>query len=262
MIKKRKLICILVILLFALIESAFETWITEKRYHSPAGSSANGMGFDGKYIWHADNGAPGVLYQINPKNGNVVKTLYLDLPNSGSRRPDPGDIAWHKGSIWMVEENAVNSLPPQTYRIYKIAPSNGEVLQVIDIQVPSEFSGQMEGMASDGKVLYISFGGKYILKYNPATNEILNSLTLSWANQQYYVDGLAFAWGHLFGSVNTPASIVEFDPKTGRKLSDFRAPAGTGYGPEGLTFDGMNIWYAEYYSQTLFKIRLLDGYFR
>jgi streptogramin lyase len=246
------------LIIFIAMAVMAETWKNVESYNSPFGS-ANGLAFDGKYLWHADN-LINIIKQIDPDNGRTLRTINF----AGGH--DPGDIAWLKGSLWVIEENKISS-NPLTFKLFKVNSSSGATEELI-YTIPAEFkdevmNSQMEGITSDGRNLWLCGGGHFIFKVNPVTGEVIKALNLDWTAHPYTIDGLAFAWGHLFATINTSGMIVEIDPHTGAKLMAFKAPAGIQNGPEGLTFDGTNLWYAEYSpGNRIHKIVLKDGYYR
>jgi len=248
---------------------AAETWKTEQAWTSPA-KVATGLAWDGRYLWHGETwgterGSPAYFYKTDPKTGRTLSTI-------SSQIGDPGDIEWLNGALWVTEENQI---PPGSGNQYvvKVDPQDGSILQKIRIDLPSDTKnrGQCEAVTSDGKLLYISYNGRSIIKVDPASGKTVQILDIPWANpnynnssagDQYYLDGLCWAFGHIFAVTNTPLAIIEIDPISGAKLAEFKAPAGQGFGPEGLATDGSSIYYSENTYNRYYRITLIDGYFR
>ena len=252
----RMLSIALLVALWALPALAGETWKTDMVWPSPA-MRATGIAWDGRYLWHGESGGPGTLYKTDPKTGRVLSSVQTQMS-------DPGDIEWLNGAIWATEENRING----DHWVVKIDPRSGATLQKVKVVTPDNVSdGQCEAVATDGNLLYVSWHGRWIIKIDPATGETVDKMEVGWANPDltgnaYYLDGLAWAFGHLFAVTNTPLAIVELDPRTGRKLAEFKAPAGEGWGPEGLATDGTSLYYAENTTNRYYRITLIDGYFR
>jgi hypothetical protein len=238
-----------------------ETWKTVAKWPSPS-NFINGVGWDGRYLWHGDGRGPyPAFYKIDPKSGRTLATIHSNFQ-------DPGGLTFLNGGLWVTEENKISG----SHWVKAISPKDGTLLKQVSFDIPSTIpDGQCEAVTTDGKLLYITFNGRWILTVDPASGKLVKILEVPWACPQkvnpgesadYYLDGVTWFFGHLFAVTNTPVAISEFDPETGKKLAEFRAPAGRGIGPEGLTTDGSSLYYGDNSDQTVYKILLIDGYFR
>jgi streptogramin lyase len=187
-------------------------------------------------------------------------------------------VCWN-GFIWATEENATPS-GSWKHSVCKINPANGSTAATVVYDIPLELKTaignanggvqadfQTEAVTTDGHLLYVSYAGHFILTVDPSTSKLVRWLEVSWANpdlsgNMYYLDGVTWAFGHIFAVSNSPLSILEIDPVTGAKLSEFKAPSGEGWGPEGLAFDGTSVYYNENTTNSCYRILLIDGYFR
>lgn len=256
-----RILCLAVISVFlAGPAQAGETWKTVQKWTSPS-YFLTGAGWDGRYIWHGEGRGPRpAFYKIDPKSGRTVATIYSDFQN-------PGGMACVRGALWVTEENKIGG----SHWVKKISAQNGALLKEIRLDIPAGIpDGECEAVTSDGDLLYITFNGRWIIKVNPSTDAIAEVMEVGWAcpakvgagSDDYYMDGITWAFGHLFAVTNAPVAINEFDPRTGKKLMEFRAPAGQGWGPEGLATDGSSFYYVENNTNSCYKIILIDGYFR
>jgi streptogramin lyase len=201
-------------------------------------SQTNGLAWDGQYLWHSNERQP-IMYKIDPTNGEVVGSITTKVPNQG-------DITWLDGSIWVNSEDE--------HAIYRIDPNNGSTIKRWFLDV-GDFR-QMEGMATDGRFLWANGGGEHVFQIDPVSEKIIHRYTAFFGG---YADGFAYAWGSLFMSTNS-TQILEIDPCSGGIHDFFNAPSGTGFGPEGMTFDGENLWYADNTEDIIYKIRLVDDF--
>jgi len=228
------------------VTSYAEEWEVVAEFRAPT-STTNGLAWDGTHLWAADDLTPR-FYKLNPETGSILKTIVL----KGSQVLDPGDITWLHGALWVIEENA--------HTLVKVNPNNGVVLDVIRLNgLPS---GQIEGLATDGKYLWVCGAGHYVVKVNPKTRQQVTEFTVKGMGRNEGMDGLTWAWGHLFTVTNGTQNIIEIHPVSGQELSVFKAPAGKNWGPEGLAFDGEYLWYADLTTRRIYKILLKDDYFR
>ncbi len=221
------------------------TWQVLRSFPAPTGAT-NGMAWDGTHLWHSNEWEP-MLYRLDPISGKVVSSIETDVP-------DQGDIAFHNGQLWVVSENE--------HMLYQVDPRTGETIQRItfDVSVSPDPgltpNSQMEGLTSDGTSLWLDFLGAEVYRVDPISGERALRYRRNFGG---YADGLAWGWGSMFMSTNS-TEILEIEACTGIIIEVFKAPAGIGGGPEGMTFDGEYIWYADNTTDHIYQIQLLDDY--
>lgn len=140
-------------------------------------SSTWGVAWDGVNLWVSGYNSP--LYKINPSTGAVISTI----PSPDNR----ASLTWDGESLWVAGGN--------TSKIYKVSPSNGNVILSFNAPVTAdEF-----GIAWDGQGLWLSSFGSYFY-YCDTSGQILNTVVAPesriyglgwdgnnlWAAENYY----------------------------------------------------------------------------
>ena len=159
------------------------------------------------------------------------------LAAPGSR---PTGLAWDGQNLWVSDEG--------TNRIYKLSLSSGEVLE----SFPGPGSSP-QGLTWDGEALWVAdpaMGRLYRVDVN--TKAVLTSVKAPGEGIP-----LAIAWveGQLWVADAPSQRIYQLTPGDGRVLRSFAAP---GPVPDGMAFDGRNLWVADL-TQVLFRIDPQEG---
>lgn len=236
--------------------SGAATWKVTHAFNAPGAylgrPTVTGLTFDGRYLWHAGRWNQ-TIYKIDPKSGRVLKSFHTPVFYQE-------DLTIHRGRLYLADANHD--------RVYAINMATGSIMDTIKVDkarfgphIHTGYSWILNGLESDGRYLWITFGGHFIAKINPETKEIVTFFPKSKVlDVTTYIDGLTLAWGHLFLSTND-GTIVELD-MNGRLIEQFKAPSGMSIGPEGMAFDGNSLWYADETRGKIYEIQLIDGYFR
>ncbi len=96
---------------------------------SPAQHSLDGLAFDGTSLWFI-GATPNTLYQINPDNGEIVKTFELPPVLDD---PDSIDSGIRSGLAYLNGELYITNSDLQVQDIEVFDPVLGEVVRVLDI---------------------------------------------------------------------------------------------------------------------------------
>jgi outer membrane protein assembly factor BamB len=235
----------------------FATWKVTRALNAPGiddlhRPTVTGLAFDGRYLWHAGRWNQ-TIYKMDPVSGRVLATFHTPVFYQE-------DLTIHRGRLYFVDAN--------NDRIIEMNMATGALLDTIKIdrarfgpRIQTGYAWILNGLESDGRYLWTTFGGHYIAKINPETKEMVTFFPKSKSLEvTTYIDGLTLAWGHMFLSTND-GTIVELD-MDGRLIEQFKAPSGLNIGPEGMAFDGASLWYADETKGKIYQIMLIDGYFR
>ena len=156
------------------------------------GKCCSGLAWDGSHLWSADIcaysatifeiGAGAKIYKIDPKNGEVIKSIK-------SAHTSPRGLAWDGSYLWYIDEYMYWE------RIYKVDPANGNVIK--------KFTPPGKGpsrLAWDGSYLWNSDESRKIYKINvqglpnvcdakfrQAANKVIIEYDLKGIQNSYYV---------------------------------------------------------------------------
>ncbi len=121
-----------------------------------------GLAFDGKYLWNSDVKGQipqgdeyhnGKIYQIDPKDGFVLKTITAPTPS-------PIGLAWDGAYLWCVDNIH--------RKLIQFDPNDGTTIK----EFPSP-AGSPQGITFDGEYLWISDRSQdEIYRVNPKTGNV------------------------------------------------------------------------------------------
>jgi hypothetical protein len=154
----------------------------------------------------------------------------------------PTDIAWDGQFLWVQGYNE--------YKLYKISPVTGAVLQIIPTTVKRPY-----GFAYDGSRLVILDNEKKMIFFlDPANGNVSDSIDISSSSAQSYQTGLTTDGSHFWfsdtkgpQSYYTGDSIYHLEPN-GMEYSGFAA---LGDYPSGLAYDGEFLWSSDNSTSTI-----------
>lgn len=114
-------------------------------------------------------------------------------------------------------------------------PERTEAIGDVIRSIPSPETDYSHGLTYDGDYLWVDGGFNGMLyQVDPLDGTAVNSFNLG-----NHLRGLAWDGVNIWVSYWSPQEFCKHDPNTGGKLQCFGAPGGA---PEGLTFDGANLW--------------------
>ena len=172
----------------------------------------------------------GIIPQIVTVNNTVVTAAILvDCIDSPG---DPRGLAWD-GNYLCCDSGDT---------IYKLNPSNGNVINSIPHSVP-----QSRGLTWDGQHFWIvgNYGYKY--KINPANGSIIDTISgkghsgLTWDGNYLWCTGGS-------GSFN---NIYQIDPSDGSNVDQRYNPC---MSPWGLAMQGVYIWSADHFTGKIWML--------
>jgi hypothetical protein len=178
---------------------------------------------------------------IDARHGLVVEAVITESPGMSA-------IGSDDTHLWLADWGA-----PGTGRIYKVDPVSGDTLY--SIKSPDLWPC---GVTWDGSYLWIS-GAERVRKVDPLTGVVLDEFTviystfpggLAWDGQTFY-HGSAGDGGDADGRIHKYSM-------DGTHLGAFDSPTGD---PDlgGLAFDGVHLWVAVRYDDSLYVVDPDDG---
>ena len=220
------------IILTAIIATAYATpgdVITE--YTTP-GQCPTGLTYDGQNLWLADRLSDS-LYSIDPSTGKV---------NQAIPAPSfiPLGLAWDGEHIWCIEgeENLLNCVDV------------GSGTTVNTLWLPTE---QPVGLTWDGEYLWMADDRENIIAR--ISTEDGTTIT-QFASPSGSPQGLAWDGRYLWCSDRIRDRIYMVDPEDGEVLLSIEAP---GKYSRGLAWQDGSLWNVDYQSDRLYKLVVDDG---
>ena len=197
--------------------------VSIKKELAAPGLDPRGLAWDGQYLWVAD-GFDGVLYQLDPADGEVRKS-YEAPTASADALPMPEGLAWDGTNLWMISADEA--------KILKLRPMDGKVLAALSL--PSE---DAIGLAWDGSALWVSDPrGSKLYRVDSNDGRVLRSVAVD----DIFPVGLAWDGSALWLSDEIDGKLYQFDPGSGKPTLAARGPEGA---MAGLTWDGEALWVA------------------
>ncbi len=209
------------------------------------GSNPLSVCFDGTNIWVA-NSSNNTVTKIKASDGSVVGTY-----TAGT---SPWGLAFDGASIWVTNYNS-NTLT-------KINASDGTI--------QNTFSGYGVGTNPAG----IVFDGYTIWITNAGDNTVSQFYPNGWNISTYTVgnhpSGIAFDGTCVWVVNNGDSTVTKIDAghpangggwQSGNIIGTYSLGADTNssYYPQGVCFDGKNIWVANFANNTVTKVKASDG---
>jgi hypothetical protein len=228
-------------------------WVIVDQFPSPAGSAACGLAWDGTCLWHiASYYGWARFYCIAVPTGTVLR--YFDVNTGTSTYFE--DISYGEGRLYAHRAGA-----SVQNEIWVIEPATGSVVEQRAYHVG--ISGQGLEYDPDRQALWAVQGkdgsGYTVSNINlvqgaSVVQTVVNDTLIAEGNPP---DGLGYADDVLY-TVNNAAEIFLIDVNTQRILDRFQGPGGVGMGPEGMTWDGAFLWYADASDQMIYKMALIS----
>jgi len=190
-----------------------------------------GLTFDGKNLWLADRKSDS-LYQIDPDNGGVIKTI--DAPGY-----HVAGLTFDSRYLWVLdlEENLVFQMDTETG------------VNIKTIAVPCD---NPRGLAWDGEYLWVAdYRADRLYQISTEDGTTIRDFASPHGNPA----GLSYDGTYLWVSDRIKDMIYMVDPATGRVILAFDAP---GKYARGLAWDGEYLWNTDYQTDSLYKIKITD----
>jgi len=219
------------------IRIALNRWYSANQVtaFSCGGAGPIGMAFDGANIWVADIGSNQVT-KIRASDGYVTGTF--------SSLYRPRSICFDGANIWVTGEPT---------GLQKIRASDGTSLATNSSVPPSYFA-----CLFDGTNVWTCDDGSSLYKINTADASIVTSYNCGiYLNGAGLVFDGAYLWTAGYDSYST-AKVVKVRPSDGAVIGTYTVGK-VGNGVGGITFDGQNIWVANFSGGTVIKLKASDG---
>ncbi|MBN1591053.1 MAG: hypothetical protein JW888_16185 [Pirellulales bacterium] len=199
---------------------------------STPGRHPTGLAFDGKSLWLADRRS-GLLYEINPSDGQVIRTL--TAPSFAVEALACGD-----GYLYAMD--------PDAKKIFKFNPKTGITEKEFPIR-----GAYPAALAFDGKYLWLSgYRDRNLTQLSTEDGTRIRRIPAPDEG----CHGLTFDGKYLWYADRLVDKLYMVSPENGDVIVTLDAP---GEHCRGLAFDGKYLWNVDYVSDTLYKIVRDDG---
>jgi hypothetical protein len=167
-------------------------------------TSAQGLTFDGKYLWFAAAGSTDLIFQLDATDDTlVVKRSFAAPPE---KRGTVRDIAWDGVNLWALNSGSTTYNTPPA--LYKLNPLDGSILYEINIPSPEprgltyvSTNSNIYGSGAESGIYYTDVTKKRVYFFRISRFQFDTSFTTPVPPR-----GMSYIW------------------------------------PAGLTFDGINFW--------------------
>lgn len=177
------------------------------------------LAWDGRSLWHSDEDAE-MIYQINPANGQALKSLYCPSIKTG--------LAFDGQYLWQVVRN------PQRMRC--ISPQDGTTIREFLIH---SGTGNACGIDTSGCLFWLGME-------QPNAEIQLRSLDDGRVIKRFPAEpriaGVCISAEVVWYTEFKQSLLIGIDPETGVEQTRFKLTGN----PTGLTWDGRRFWYADY----------------
>ena len=206
-------------------------------------SLANGVMFDGQFIWLGIRNPDGGVIVKMTTSGAVLSTTPVGV--------DPDEMAFDGTNVWMTDflGNDVAIVDP-----------NGNLVKTIPLAPSTNPAGPAnpEGIVFDGHSMWVANDGPYanvVTKIDVSTQGIVGTYAVGRAP-----DAMGFDGTHIWVGNSNSNSVWLLDPDTGAIWNGFA----TGTFPSDMVYDGANMWVgngpaANVGIGSVTKIRAADG---
>jgi hypothetical protein len=183
---------------------------------------------------------------LDNRHGELIESIPIPLPIQ-----NPRGVAFDGDAFWLADWGA-----PGTHSLYRIDPASGAALDTL--LAPSTWPG---GLVWDGSALWVAdySGGARLFRVDPQSGDVLESFPVV-----YSASGSGLAWtgdGFYFasdrGDTEGDGDIHRY-ARDGAHLGAFDAPQGSEH-PDGLGYDGVNLWVTIEGSDSLYVVDPRDG---
>jgi outer membrane protein assembly factor BamB len=189
-----------------------------------------GLTWDGRLLWHSDQGAQ-EIFAVDPQTGEVVRKF----PCAEVR----ADLTFAEGDLWQVGG--------RPKRLLRIDPYTGDI------------RGERTVRPSSGRLCGVEAGpeGRWMCLRSPAVVQLRDLDTLGVQHEVPVVgqpSGLTYARGVVLYSDFEDGLVRAVNPATGALLAE----ADVEGHPVGMTFDGIDVWYCDFAARRFKAFALAD----
>jgi DNA-binding beta-propeller fold protein YncE len=150
------------------------------------------------------------------------------------------ELAWDGDHLWLAENDQD--------KIYKMNPSNGDLLQSFDAP-----GNEPSGLTWDGESLWCAeWEEAMIYKLDPSSGSIIESFEAP----EDQPTGLAWDGRYLWNADNALGKIFKIDPSSGELIDSFDSPR---IDPKGLTWDGQDLLVSITSEKKIYRIDHSNG---
>ena len=178
----------------------------------------SGLTWEGQNLWYVDTT---YIYKVS-STGMYIDSIINPSSNSISKG---GDLAYDGLNLWYADE--------QTAKLFKINPTNGNVLQQFNLPSFGQSDPNGFGLSWDGvNIWHSQYDPPRLYKLNPTNGNIIDSLTTT-------LGILCIEWinGKLYGINGQQIFKINHSTGTLEDSTNWCVPF-----PLGLTWDGFSLW--------------------
>jgi sugar lactone lactonase YvrE len=210
---------------------------TEKTFRTP-GDYPAGLTWDGQHLWVSDFQTDRI-YELNTE-GKVLRSI-------ASPAYYPMGLAFDGKYLWNSDSKGLIPQGDEYHRgkIYKIDPSNGNILQTLEAPTPSP-----AGLTWDGRYLWcVDNLHRRLIQFDPEDGTTLREFPSPSSGPT----GLTFDGRYLWVSDRLSNQLYRVDPSDGNVILITDAP-----GPyaRDLCWDGKNLWNVDFETKSLYKLKV------
>ncbi len=223
-------------------------------------TDAEGVAWDGEFLrvtrsWYSSPLDTQRVFRVDPFTHEVfADSCNVDDLFDGYT----ADCEWHDGYLWILG----GGLSAQRAKLFKFDVSTCTIVDSSAAVIPPTRWGQ--GIAWHGSHFYATDSRGKIYEVDPTppyTSTLwldLETLHPGLMDGAISADALVFALGSIWILRNPgPAGhvLLQFD-FAGNVIDSFALSATTGFGPEGITFDGSCFWYTDHAKDFVYRVCL------
>lgn len=109
-------------------------------------SSAQGLTFDGRYIWFSSAGNTDMIYQLDTNDDSLI--IVKSFPAPPNKRGTIRDISWDGFYLWAINSGSTTYNIPPT--LYKLNPKDGSIIS--EYIIPSPEPRALEYVSQNGDI--------------------------------------------------------------------------------------------------------------
>ena len=181
---------------------------------------ANGILYDGESIWVACGGG---LTKIRPSDATIIGHYVTGIVVE--------DVAFDGANVWVTDQS--------TRTATKVRASDGVILGSYTV------AGTAVGITYDGANMWVATSGKTLTKIRASDLTLVGK----YKTTAFFPTYVAFDGKNIWTTTNT--DVERFRASTGRLLTESLV----GTNPQGIYFDGKDVWVSDGAAGTVTKIR-------
>ncbi len=191
-----------------------------------------GLAWVNGILWYSD-GKESTIYQLDPKDGEVLTVLQIPKVNTG--------LSFDNGYLWQITGEGYLNHPKS---VTKIDPESGKPIEEIPLGEDSKY---IAGVDVHDDNIWVGLEEKGRLQLRQLyTNKILRDF-----NVEPRIAGIVAAGLKFYYCEFNQQLLVEINPNTGEEVTRYTVEGN----PTGLTWDGENIGYNDYTGKKIRKVK-------